>query len=262
MTAKTLPSAITSYDVLKTFAVIIMIVDHIGAYFFPDALWWRAVGRIGFPVWFFLVGHASGRDLPSKLLIGAGVLTIGNAVSGMPIFPLNALVTIALIRVLIDPVMRIALKSERHLWVVSFLLMILAIPSGILCEYGTMALITAMFGYMVRHREEINNEQLIFKFMIFALALFLILQQIDFGFTPLQFLIMAVGTGLVRLSLYRFESKVYPGVTKRLPLALIFLFQLGGRRTLEIYVLHLLAFKALAVILGGKSFDLFAPELL
>ena len=96
--AKALPREITSYDLLKTFAVVIMLIDHIGAYFFPEVLWWRAIGRIGFPIWFFLVGHASGRDLPFKLWGSALLLVGANFVTGMAIFPLNALVTIILIR--------------------------------------------------------------------------------------------------------------------------------------------------------------------
>ncbi len=36
-----LPAPLTAYDLLKTLAIILMVVDHIGAYFFPDQMWWR-----------------------------------------------------------------------------------------------------------------------------------------------------------------------------------------------------------------------------
>ena len=71
---RTLPKDLTSHDLLKAFAVIIMVIDHAGYYFFPDQEWWRAIGRIGFPIWFFLVGHARGRVISRKLIIGAGLL--------------------------------------------------------------------------------------------------------------------------------------------------------------------------------------------
>lgn len=61
-----LPREVTSYDLLKCAAVIIMVIDHVGFYFYPENLWFRAVGRIGFPVWFFLVGYARGRDIPPQ----------------------------------------------------------------------------------------------------------------------------------------------------------------------------------------------------
>ena len=39
-----LPQELTSYDLLKTLAVVTMIIDHIGLYFFPDDVGWRIVG--------------------------------------------------------------------------------------------------------------------------------------------------------------------------------------------------------------------------
>lgn len=256
MNSKSLPSTITSYDLLKTFAVIIMIVDHIGWYFFPEQLWWRSVGRIGFPIWFFLVGHASGRDLPPRLLWGAGILTFGNVLAGMPVFPLNALVTIALIRVLIDKIMHAALERQIYLWLISIVLMMITIPTGQLSEYGTMGLITAMFGYMVRHREQINNDNLIINFMIFALMVFVILQQLAYGFSMQQFMFMAMGTAVVRFTLLYFKKDSYPKLTAKMPSPFTWLIQLCGRHTLEIYVVHLMAFKFIAVMLGLEGFGL------
>lgn len=256
MNTKTLPLALTSYDLLKSFAVIIMIIDHIGYYFYPDDLWWRAVGRIGFPIWFFLVGYARGRDLPVKLLIGAGVLTLANFLSGMAIFPLNALVTIALIRITIDPVMKWLMRSKSALWEGSAVLFVLVLPTHIFTEYGTQALITAIFGYMVRHREEINDEKLITHYMIFALLTFIALQFVMFGFSPLQMAVMALGTVAVRTLLYFFSLKTYPALTEHIPSVACTLLQFCGRRTLEIYIVHLLIFKALAVYLGVEGFGL------
>lgn len=253
---KSLPSSITSYDLLKTFAVIIMIIDHIGLYFFPDDLWWRAVGRIGFPVWFFLVGHASGRDLPSKLLIGAGALIVANFFAGMTIFPLNALVTIIIIRLVIDKVMAVALQNEMQMWRVSAILFVLALPTGFLMEYGTLGLITAMFGYMVRHRAAINNDDMVIRFMLFALGAFIVMQVVSFGFSTEQFLFMALGTAAVRLVLYSFKPASYPTLGGYVSSVGRWFAQLCGRRTLEIYIVHLLAFKALAVYLGLEGFGL------
>ena len=260
---KALPESITSYDLLKSFAVVIMVIDHIGAYFYPDQLWWRAVGRIGFPVWFFLVGYSNGRDLSPKLLWGALILVAGNAIAGMPVFPLNALVTIALIRLLIDRVMFFSLKSRWHLWAGAAVMFVAILPTYAVCEYGTQALITAVFGYMVRHRKKIPDQTIIFNYMIFALFSFVLMQKVAFGFSWPQFVFMALGTALVRLYLYRyFDLRTYPRLTTILPAPMVLMFQFMGRHTLEIYVVHLLLFKALAmaffpdkyVFLGGGIF--------
>lgn len=255
--SKKLPADITSYDLLKTFAVVIMVIDHMGVYFFPDDLWWRSVGRIGFPIWFFLVGYSSGRDLPAKLVIGALILTGANFIAGMHVFPLNALVTIALIRVYIDRVMQFCLKTPQILWFASAFMCVLILPSYFVTEYGLQALITAIFGYLVRHREKINNDRLVFQYMIFALFSFVIVQQLSFGFDAAQFAFMLIGTAMVRMALYYFKPQTYPHLTQKITPLGAALIRLCGRHTLEIYVLHLLLFKALAVVLELEGYILF-----
>lgn len=259
-TRKNLPSDITSYDLLKAFAVVIMIIDHVGFYFFPDDLWWRAIGRIGFPVWFFLVGYARGRDIPTKLWGGALILMAANIVTGMYIFPLNALFTIIAIRLLIDVVFKYGLKKQAYLWTIGVVLFLLVPPSYLLSEYGTQALITAMYGYCVRHKKEIGDDKLIFNFMIFAYVTFIIIQQVSFAFSTEQFAFMAAGTLLVRMILFYFDSYSYPKLTKMMPTPGAWLIQLCGRRTLEIYILHLILFKFVALYLGLEGYDWFNPE--
>lgn len=250
---KTLPVEITSYDLLKTFAVIIMVIDHIGFYLYPDDLWFRAIGRIGFPVWFFLIGYARGRDLPLKLWLGIGALILGDLVAGRELFPLNALVTIALIRVLIDPFMETMLKSKVHLWGVSIVLILIVIPSGLACEYGTLGLITAIFGYLVRNKDEIETitngrfgPRDVTYYMLFALFAFVSIQQLSFMFTTEQFLFMAIGTAVVRIFLLYFDMATYPRLTKAVGVIPRYFIQICGRRTLEIYVVHLLILKFVA----------------
>lgn len=258
MTKTNLPTDITTYDLLKSFAVVIMIIDHIGAYFFPDLLWWRAVGRIGFPIWFFLVGYARGRDLPLKLLICIGLLLLGDIITGRTIFPLSALVTIALIRIMIDPLMAHLGRGPEKLWPASVALFLIVLPSSVFCEYGTQALITAIFGYLVRHREEVKDEKLIFNYMLFAFATFLILQYLSFGFSIPQFVVMGLGTYFIRSYLYNFNPRAHPELTQKMPGFVRWFLQLGGRRTLEIYVVHLLLFKAICLFWGFQGYDLFA----
>lgn len=246
---------ITSYDLLKTFATIIMVIDHIGMYFFPDELWWRAVGRIGFPIWFFLVGYARGRDISPKLLIGAGLLVIGNVLAGMAIFPLSALVTIIFIRLGIDPLMRFMLAdNRRQFWRVAVLLFLLVIPTMMVSEYGTQAMITAIFGYLIRHRQEVGDEKFIVAYMAFALITFVGLQALSFDFTALHMAVVILGTFIVRSVLLFFRAQDYPAITAKLPRPATWFLQFCGHRTLEIYVGHLLIFKALAVSWGMEDF--------
>ena len=59
---KTLSSYLTSYDLLKTLALVLMVIDHIGYFFYPEEMWWRVLGRLSVPIWFFLIGYANARD--------------------------------------------------------------------------------------------------------------------------------------------------------------------------------------------------------
>jgi hypothetical protein len=93
--------------------------------------------------------------------------------------------------------------------------------------------------------------------MVFALLSFIILQQLSFGFSPEQFLFVALGTALVRVSLYYFKPITFEGLTRKIPRLGRVLIQLCGRKTLEIYVVHLLIFRAAAFALGLSGSVLF-----
>lgn len=43
--------------VLKMIAVAIMIIDHTGLFFFPEAMWLRIIGRIGFPIFAYFIAE-------------------------------------------------------------------------------------------------------------------------------------------------------------------------------------------------------------
>ena len=247
---KTLPVEITSYDLLKTFAVITMVIDHIGIYLYPDQLWFRTIGRLSFPAWLFLIGYARSRDLPLKIWIGIGLLIIGDFLVGREMFPLNILVTIALVRILIDPFMESMLKSPARFWTISIALLVIALPTNLMSEYGALAIITAIFGYLVRNRHEIEErgdhfvtKDFLSYYMIFSLFAYFIVQQILFMFSMQQFLFMAFGVTILHLFLMHFALATFPKMTEKSGTVGKYFFQICGRRTLEIYVVHLLILK-------------------
>lgn len=255
---KTLPRALNSYDLLKTFAVIIMIIDHIGFYFYPEDNWWRAIGRVGFPIWFFLAGHSTGRDFSAKLWVCALFLLAMNAVTGLGMMPLNALFTIMILRAVIDSLMRGSAAGQAYLWAVVAVCTILFLPTNNLVEYGTMALMFAMFGYMVRHKGEgIYTKATIQTFMMAISVIFIAYQWVTFMFAPPEFIVMALGTLIVCIILTEFRFIEYPNVTAKLPLPVLWFNQFCGRHTLEIYVVHLTLFKIAALCLGDDRFALF-----
>lgn len=252
---KVLPAKITSYDLFKCMAVLLMLADHAGYYFFPEENWWRVFGRMCVPIWFFLVGYAKSRDLGLKMWIGAAILVGANFVVGMSIIPLNILASMLAVRLLIDEVMKGALRDERIFWGVVLTMFFLIIPTMFVVEYGTQGLILSVFGYMVRRRDELNiSEKLLNRYFVAAFFMFVVPQFFFFGMTQAQFMVMGMGVMAVMGTLYKFKPAEFPRLTAALPGFVVAAIHFMGRRTMEIYVVHLLLFKFMGAFLEPERF--------
>ena len=51
------PKSGISQEGLKLMACVTMLIDHIGAIFFPYISWFRIIGRISFPIYCFLLAE-------------------------------------------------------------------------------------------------------------------------------------------------------------------------------------------------------------
>jgi hypothetical protein len=259
---KPLPKELTSYDFAKMYAVTLMLVDHAGYYFFAEEEfnWLRVIGRLCVPVWFFLIGYARSRDLSPRLWIGALILVGANIVTGQFIFPLNILATMIFIRIILDPVMERAVRDYEILIGIGFIALFMTIPLSSVWEYGSSGLFFAMFGWFMRNRERINYKYkgVVETFVLaFCVAFFGLLQTLIFSFNETQSAVMVLGLIIVCSFLYFFRPETYPRFTGALPYPLVWLIQLFGRRTLEIYVLHLIAFKFVSLMSGDPRFGWF-----
>lgn len=242
--SSSLPSVITSYDLLKILAVVTMVIDHLGVYFFPDLIWMRAVGRASAPIWLFLIGYARSRDITALLLISGGILLIANSLVGLPIFPLNILFTIAATRFVLDRLTHAFLKNEdRERRIILLCALVFLIPfTDMISEYGTLALLFALMGYLVRNI--IRGAPLIWVTFI-AFGAYGAYEGLIFGFSPPMMAVMVLAVGSVIPLLYWFDGRALPPLEARLPKILSTMLRFCGRRTLLIYVVHLLLFKIL-----------------
>ena len=214
-----------------------MVVDHLGYYFLPESPLPRALGRFAFPLFLFLVGYSHHHLFHPTLLLGALLVTLGAALTGFPILPLNILWSILACRLLISQIPRLPShpKSLLLIWIGLGAAFPLVNP---LLEYGTASLMFVLLGHLARNG--LTQGQL----LGFALptALFWYIQQsLSFAFPPpanLTFTLVATAS---------FALLLRPCYKK--PLALLQPFPLPqgltllSRHTLLLYVLHVLLFQ-------------------
>lgn len=244
---------LTTFDWLKTAAILLMIIDHVGYFIFPQIEWFRVFGRLCVPIFFFLIGYANTREINMRWLAGAGILLFASLMLGQPVLPLSILVTMLLIRLVLDPIMEFLGGSPVYIWWVLLLLVFAMLPSDMLVEYGTIGLAMAMCGFAVKHHErmvEVFGRGVPQIMMASVFTGFWVLTSFKFGFTPLA--IMVLGAGLIGLYfvLQNFKGEVLEGSASHPHAALI---RFCGRYTLEIYVIHLLILKMyLALETGAR----------
>ncbi|MCB1681200.1 MAG: hypothetical protein KDI61_03030 [Alphaproteobacteria bacterium] len=256
MTQKALPAEITSYDLLKTLALILMIIDHTGHFFFPyvasaqnvEVIWFRVLGRFCIPIWFFLIGYAQTKDIPPRLWAGAVLTLLGAMIAGGVILPLNILFTIMIARYIRDGVVRKTLEKPEHMRGMFFLLAFGTLPTSLAFEYGSIIMLFVVFGHIRRHPESITmDKKYIHLFVFLSFFLFLLMQGLTIRvLTVPQMVSLFAGFAVVGALLWSFRPMTYPRLTRALG-PLQYLLKLTGRRTLEIYVLHLIVFRGLAM---------------
>lgn len=243
--------ALTSYDLLKSLAVLLMVLDHVGYFFYPENDWFRAVGRASLPIWFFLIGFARSRDLSKPLWIGAGLLLVSTFILGGQILPLNVLCTIILTRLVLDPICKITFRNWEFMLYGTFALSVMAVFTIYITEYGTAAILIAMSGYLARHSASVNlTHRIQAGFMAYSIIFYAFYQLLVFSFDKPVGQAMVVSVGAVALILWYFRPKEVPEIEEKLPGFAVSGLQFGGRYTLEIYVVHLILFKLAACIYG------------
>lgn len=258
--SKTLPKELTSYDLLKAIAIILTVVDHIGHFFYPEEMWFRTLGRLCLPIWFFLIGYANTTKVPNSFWIGGTVLVISALIAGQYLLPLNILFTMAFFRIYRAGVVRYSLFSAEALRGMFLILFFVGIPTAILFEYGTLAMSMVLVGYIARRKEEVYEKiekKYILMYVFVAYTAFYIILGIAMpALSGSQALLMAAGFASLGVVLWHFKPVVYVNANKFMAPSFIIMFQFLGRRTLEIYVVHLLVFRAVAMYLFPEKYAL------
>lgn len=241
---------INSYDILKCVALLTMVIDHVGVFLLPDVEMLRAIGRMAFPLFLFLVGYSRSYRITPGIIVGAVLLVITDLATFHALFALNILVSIILTRLLLAWLERRSLLEDNpmQIWIAA---LVWLLPTMVLAEYGSMALLFALCGYYAR--EGMRGQ----KYAVFFAITFLLhaaLEQMSFAFSAPALLLMLIGLGWCALRLWRFALEpVFAGV----PLAMHQLLCFFARNTLLLYVLHVMLLQVIGFYLYPEKFTAF-----
>lgn len=254
---------LTTYDLVKTLALILMILDHIGYFFYPDNLWYRAVGRASFPIWCFLIGYANTRNTGKEIWSWATLLLVSNLILGGSLLPLNILFTFIAVRLVLDRMASVVFRHWEVMLYAVLALSVLAWPTMAIVEYGTMGLLIALCGYAVRHRDSLEVSLTVQRsYIVFVTLFYFLSQNFLFQFPDGESKAAAFGIAGAMLMMYFFKPLNLVGWTEKLPSPVTGMLQFSGRYTMEIYVVHLILFKLAAALLHLEGYGFFAPRLI
>ncbi len=237
-----------SYDIMKLCALLAMVADHLGVYFWPDAEWLRAIGRMAFPLFLFLVGYSCTWKTKYELLALAVLIVICAAITHHHIIPVNILFTIALIRLMMSYVVRFQITPG--FLCASFIICLVWFPLFIWIDYSTIAFLFAMSGYLQKQKPD-SSEAVLFLYA--AVAAHCVIQYFSFGFNALNTIIMFAFMACAVILMHNFRLEESRPARKKDKDFLLFLpFHLPdsvnnslrwiARNTLLIYAGHVMIF--------------------
>lgn len=235
---------LTAHDVWKLLALMTMVIDHLGYYFFDDQTWLRVIGRIAFPIFLFLVGHASTRRQDSAIWLGAAIVAASSFFCGYGLLPFNILLTILATRALLMLAERTGV-IRNELAVLWFALLLFYPASTLLMEYGTMGMMFAVIGMLVHDGRRDFTAQI---FICLTLVAWLIFEGNALELTPS---LMACFT-LIAVVQFYFLCRFTPTPAtshRKAPEWVLF----ASRHTLILYVLHVVAFQLSASLITHSN---------
>ena len=246
-------SEINSHDLVKILAITTMVIDHIGKFFFTNTIWFRIVGRMAAPQFFFLVGYAGSYRFRGNILIYGILLFIINAITNPStsilehIIPMNILVAFVAIKAFLNKYDVVKLPPESLLILLAMLLLF-SLPTYILIEYGTLGLC-----YAIGSRLHIRGHRfqrlwlgitVLGHFFFEMTALLILNSDVPVRLYPYTISILAV-LFMINLAIFlNYKFKVFNMRKKFIKKIAIYI----SRYSLEIYFFHLSTFMVISYI--------------
>lgn len=229
---------VSSLDVLKVVAVVLMIVDHVGLYVIAND-WLRVLGRPAAVIFGFLIGFSRSTKVPPIwIALGLGLTLLQGRLSpGDDEHALDILISLALTRSVMPAFDRLHDIHPLTLVPAGIGLALLAEPLNVYVEYGSEVTLAALLGVAVRlDRGEPEQRAARDATALVALTGLSIVALRHFEFAGWTAIACTGLLAVTILSLTHFRSGQIA-----VPAGLAPLLRLAGRNTLWIYALHLAA---------------------
>lgn len=240
---------VSTTDALKAAALLIILIDHIGHYLLPDLDLLRVIGRLGAPIFFFLIGFAKTRDVPMRWLWLGGLLTAIDYLwtGSLAASQLSILFSFAALRLVLPLIERFVLPSTWRIAGLVILLMLLTKPAALLIEYATSGWLFALLGLLHRRVLDegegwsIRRDGVGFAAMVF----YIVAERSDYGFSTGLTVLLVLGMAGWMITLCGFRRTAF--AWQPTPIIGRFL-QFCGRYSLEIYAAQIILLASLGAV--------------
>ncbi len=232
---------LNSYDLLKSIAVITMIIDHLGAYFYQDVELLRVIGRLSYPLFAFCAGYNQKYNFDMSLLGYALLMTMSHIIIGgdtlLTLLHGSILFSIIILRYSMRFIIP-SLAGNLFLWF--FVLWFISIPTYLLFTYGSAGIIMGVCGYLCAA----YNDRLGYKsFLVMSLFLYATLEAIACDFDKISVFILAIE--FLSLGWLLKDFTIHKVTEAKIP-ATILMFL--SRYALPIYFFHYELFEIIALL--------------
>jgi hypothetical protein len=213
-------------DLLKAIAVVIMVTDHTGYWFFGDMHILRIIGRYGIATWCFFAGYNYSQPKSIVLKLGLLLSCITYIIQGH--FMFNMLVVFYVGQWYIYLYEKYGKTSDKLAFYCIILLIIISPLTMHILEYSTLAIAFMMSGYL-----EARGRKGIEYLPMLGLSLMLLMYITFVGYfnsTEIAWMLFSVGVGIWAIVFKRPETPISFDV------------RILSRNTLWIYFWHIVLF--------------------
>jgi hypothetical protein len=167
----TKPTQANYQDLLKTIAIVAMIIDHLGLFIFQDTVILRVIGRMVMPIFCFFVGYNFTKPKILIAILGI-ILSLLNFVL-WKLTMLNMLISIYCGQCVLYLARKYNFEKDENLWYLSLLMILFTPLTYEFFDYGTLGIAFMIVGRLYGLNKEDPGFILLLaaSTMIFSLTL-------------------------------------------------------------------------------------------